>query len=91
MLLAFSISSNILETVDSLNSFVTFILKGLVLFIVPLSTGEFSFTLIGADSPVSEDVSIWLEPSTTIPSRGIFSPGFTTITSEILTSSGFTF
>ena len=40
------------------------------------------------DSPVRADVSTIDIPLTTTPSRGIFSPGFTTIISPILTSSG---
>ena len=41
-------------------------------------------------SPVSADVSTKLSPSTTTPSIGIRSPGFTMITESVSTSSGST-
>ena len=44
--------------------------------------------LIGTDSPVSADESIKVFPDNIIPSRGTLSPGFITIISPILTSSG---
>ena len=46
--------------------------------------------LLGTDSPVSALVSSIDSPSVTIPSKGIFSPGFTTISSPIETVSGAT-
>ena len=91
LLLAFSTKSNILLTVDSPNSFVTFIFITPVKLIEPLKISSPSEASLGNDSPVNAFVSKLVFPSTTIPSNGIFSPGFTTIISPILTSSGSTF
>ena len=91
LVLAFSTKSRILDAVDSLNSFVTSIFNIPVLLIHPLNTVSFTFAFLGTDSPVNAEVSSIDSPSFTIPSKGIFSPGFTTISSPKLTSSGATF
>ena len=57
-----------------------------ILFINPDKTSSPTDTSLNKDSPVSADVSIILIPSTTVPSKGIFSPGFTTIKSPTSTS-----
>ena len=49
-----------------------------------------SKTSFGRDSPVSALVSNVDTPLIIFPSRGIFSPGFTTMISSIFTSSGST-
>ena len=76
---AFSTRSRILLAVDSLNSFVTSSFKRPSLFILPLYTLAPSFTLLGTDSPVSAEVSSIALPETTIPSKGIISPAFTSM------------
>ena len=48
-------------------------------------------TLTGSDSPVRADVFIIDLPSITTPSKGTFSPAFTTIISSMFISSGETF
>ena len=78
-------------TVDSPNSFSTFMVNNPFWLIHPLNTSSPESTSFGMDSPVKAEVSIKELPSTTIPSKGIFSPGFITIVSPIFTSSGFTF
>ena len=88
MLLAFSTKSSIFETVDSPNSLVTSIVNSAFLFINPDNADSPTPISLRTDSPVSADVSTIEKPSTTTPSKGIFSPGFTTIISPILTSSG---
>ena len=70
-------------TVDSSNSFDTFIFINPFKFIQPLKTSSFSSISLGIDSPVKAFVSKLDFPSTTFPSNGIFSPGFTTIISPI--------
>ena len=85
---AFSTKSKILLSVDSWNSFVTFISSTPFVFITPLNISEFSATFLGTDSPVKADVSIKASPFVTIPSSGTLSPGFTTIISPIFTFSG---
>ena len=44
-----------------------------------------AITNLGKDSPVNDFVSILETPSTTVPSNGIFSPGFTNTISSIST------
>ncbi|MNW51853.1 hypothetical protein D3C74_293490 [compost metagenome] len=90
LLLAFSTRSRILATVDSPNSFVTSIVRTPFLFINPLSTSSPAATSRGKDSPVNAEVSMAESPSMTLPSRGTFSPGRTTMKSPIRTSSGLT-
>ncbi len=89
-LLAFCIRSRIFETVDSPKTFVTSTVRSPLLFMEPDSTSLPSSTSRGSDSPVRAEVSSEERPSTTLPSRGIFSPGFTTIKSPMATSSGVT-
>ena len=84
--LAFSTSSSIFETVDSPNAFVTFIVSTPFTLIEPLIICSFIVTSLGKLSPVSEDVSTLPAPSVIIPSRGTFSPGFTTIISPTFTA-----
>ena len=67
---AFSTKSKILLSVDSWNSFVTFISSTPFVFITPLNISEFSATFLGTDSPVKADVSIKASPFVTIPSSG---------------------
>ena len=88
LLLAFSTKSKTLLTVDSPNSFVTFIFITPFIFIVPLKTSSPFCTSLGILSPVRAFVSKLELPEITYPSNGIFSPGFTTIISPIFTSSG---
>ena len=54
----------------------------------PLKTSLSFSTSLGRLSPVRDEVSSDDVPSMTLPSSGIFSPGFTNILSPILTSSG---
>ena len=91
LLLAFSTKSRIFEAVDSSNSFVTLIVNIPVLLMQPLRTASPFTDFLGTDSPVRALVSNIDSPSSTIPSNGIFSPGFTTILSPIDISSGSTF
>ena len=91
MLPAFCTISSIFETVDSENSFVTLTVISPVLFTYPLSISSPIFFSEGMDSPVNADVSKVELPSVIIPSKGTFSPGFTTIKSFIRISSGDTF
>ena len=88
---AFSTKFSILLTVDSPNSLFTWILNTPVWFINPLKTLSPVFAFLGTDSPVNAVVSSIDSPSITLPSRGIFSPGFTIIISPTFTSSGLTF
>lgn len=90
LLLAFCTSSRILEIVDSPNSFVTSISNTPFLLMDPDKTSLPGSTSRGSASPVRADVSKAELPSTTRPSRGIFSPGFTSIKSPMPTSSGVT-
>ena len=90
LLLAFSTSSRIFATVESSNSFVVFTFNVPLPFTQPLMISSPAFALLGTDSPVSAAVSIRDSPSTTIPSKGIRSPGFTTIMLPTSTSSGST-
>ena len=88
--LAFSTRSSILDAVDSSNSCVVLILNTPFVLIHPLMTSSPSFTARGTLSPVRALVSRLALPSSTIPSIGIFSPGWTTMTVPISTSSGST-
>ena len=58
------------------------------MFTQPLITLSPAATSVGSDSPVRAVVFIDETPSSTMPSSGIFSPGFTTIISPCFTSSG---
>ena len=80
-----------METVDSENTFATSISTSPVLFINPLRTLSPVFASRGSDSPVSAEVSKAEFPFIILPSKGTFSPGFTTIMSATFISSGFTF
>ena len=87
---AFSTRSRIFETVDSPKSFVVRISMSPERLMQPLMTSLSSFTSRGMLSPVSAAVSRELLPLTITPSMGIFSPGRTTMTEPISTSSGST-
>lgn len=91
MLPAFSTRSNILETVDSPYSFVTFTFNTPLRFIAPDNISSPLWISLGTDSPVNAEVSNEPSPSKTIPSKGTLSPGLITIISSISTSSGDTF
>ena len=88
---AFSMRSIILLAVESLNSFVVFIFIRFSLLISPLDTLSPTVTYLGMLSPVNADVFSIVAPSIISPSNGIFSNGFTTMVSPILTSEGSTF
>ncbi|MNI47623.1 hypothetical protein D3C73_1021530 [compost metagenome] len=87
---AFCTSSRILETADSPKVCVTCTVMTPLRLMNPLSTWLPGSALRGTDSPVSAEVSIMALPSSTLPSSGTFSPGFTTMISPISTSSGAT-
>ena len=89
--LAFSTRSSIFETVEAPNSFVVLTFKTPLMFIEPEMIPSPALMLLGRLSPVRALVSREEEPSTTTPSRGTFSPGWTTIMEPISTSSGSTF
>ena len=86
--LAFSTRSRILEAVDSPNSFVVLTVMTPFILMHPLMTALPTPALLGTLSPVSALVLRLVEPSVTTPSIGIFSPGITTISVPIVTSSG---
>ena len=86
----FSTSSSIFATVDSPKALVTVTFISPVRLMQPDMTFSPTPAVLGIDSPVSAAVSTVVEPSATMPSRGIFSPGFTTITSPGFTSFGST-
>ena len=88
--LAFSTRSRIFETVDSPLSRVTFTRRRPVWLTQPLMISSPSRTSRGRDSPVRAAVFRVEAPSTTVPSIGTFSPGWTTITVPMDTSSGST-
>ena len=88
--LAFSTRSRILETVDSPNSFVVRIFRRPLILMQPLMTSSPDSTSRGRLSPVRALVFSVELPSTTSPSIGIFSPGFTTMIVPTSTSSGST-
>ncbi len=85
---ASSTSSRIFATADSLNSLVVLTESTPFLFMNPDSTPDPGSTSLGTASPVSAEVSTADIPSSTTPSRGIRSPGFTSIISPTLTSAG---
>ena len=70
---AFSIKSKILLAVESLNSFLTWTLMTLSLFISPLATLSPTVTYLGMLSPVIIAVFKVVAPSIISPSIGIFS------------------
>ena len=74
---AFSTESRILVTIDSDSGFSTFIFRTPCWLMQPEMTFVPGAALTGTGSPVTGDVSKRLSPSTTIPSRGILSPGRT--------------
>ena len=86
---AFSTRSSILAAVESSDAAVVRILRSPSRLIVPLWTSLPQEASTGRDSPVSAAVSMREKPSSTIPSRGILSPGFTSISVPTGTSSGF--
>ena len=86
----FSTKSRIFDTVDSPKDFVVRIFSRPDRLMQPEMTLSPTSTSRGTDSPVSAMVSRLDRPSTIWPSRGIFSPGFTTMMSPISTSSGST-
>ena len=88
--LEFSTSSRILETVDSPNSLVVRIFKRPVMLMQPLMISSPSRASRGKLSPVRALVFRVELPSTTTPSMGTFSPGWTTMTVPTATSSGST-
>ena len=85
-----STSSSTLAAVESSYSLWTSTVSLDEMLIVPETTSVPGNTSRGMDSPVSARVSRVDVPSTTLPSRGIFSPGRTTILSPTETSSGST-
>ena len=87
---AFSTRSRILDAVDSPKAFVTFARMTPVRFTQPEIMSSSLDMLRGTLSPVRATVSRLEVPSRTTPSIGTFSPGFTTIVSPTLTSSGLT-
>ena len=88
--LEFSTSSRILDTVDSPNTLVVRIFRTPVMLMQPLMTSSPSWASRGRLSPVRALVFRVELPSATMPSRGIFSPGCTTMTVPMDTSSGST-
>ena len=89
--LEFSISSKILDTVDSPKAFVVLTFKTPVMLMQPLMTSSPVITSRGRLSPVSAAVLSVDAPSMITPSSGTFSPGWATITEPTATSSGSTF
>ena len=87
---AFSTRSRILETVDSPNSFVVRTLIRPLMLMQPERISSPARTSRGRLSPVSAEVFRVEAPSSTTPSMGTFSPGCTTMTLPISTSSGST-
>ena len=81
----------IFETVLSPYVFSTLIYIGEPVFKLPLNTVSPVTALRGTLSPVSAFVSRYVSPEVIVPSRGIFSPGFTIIISPIKISDGETF
>ncbi|VVB99372.1 Uncharacterised protein [uncultured archaeon] len=83
---ASSTSSTICANVVSAPTFVALKVSVPCLFIVPAITLlPFVFST-GMDSPVTNDSSTEESPSSTMPSTGIRSPGFTITTSPTITS-----
>ena len=87
---AFSTSSRMRLTVDSPKGFVVRMVSTPVKFTQPENTSAPSSTTRGTASPVSAAVSSWDAPFTMMPSMGMRSPAFTTISSPTSTSSGST-
>ena len=87
---AFSTRSRILEAVDSSNSVVVRTFSTPVMLMLPESTSSSTPTSWGLLSPVRALVFSAELPSTITPSRGIFSPGCTTMMLPTSTSSGST-
>ena len=85
---AFSTRSRIFDAVDSPNSFVTLARTTPERLTQPERMSSPAVIPRGTLSPVSATVSRLELPSSTVPSIGTFSPGFTTIVSPTLTSSG---
>ena len=84
-------ASSTIFTIDARAvSFPTFVasisIEPFLLIVEPMTVASTSFS-IGMDSPVIIDSSTEVLPFTTIPSTGIFSPGFTTKRSPTITSS----
>ena len=88
--LAFSTRSKIWETVDSPNSLVVRIFSRPVRLTQPLMISSPAWTSRGRLSPVRALVFRVELPSTTTPSRGTFSPGWTRMMEPGSTSSGST-
>ncbi len=68
------------ETRVSVAFLVTVIFRTPVVFRVPAKTQSFTFLGTGTDSPVTKAWSTCENPSITLPSKGILSPGLTRIT-----------
>ena len=85
---AFSTKSRIFDTVDSPKALVVRIFRTPVKLMQPLITSSPTEVPRGRLSPVNAAVSREEEPSSTVPSMGIFSPGWTTIRVPMATSSG---
>ena len=86
----FSIKLIIFWTVESFDVVVACTFINDSLLIQPLSMFSSFATFLGTDSPVKEEVSIYVSPSTTTPSNGTFSPAFTINISPTFASSNFT-
>ncbi len=76
-ILEFSTRSSIFDTVESPNSLVVFTLMTPVILMQPLITSSPVLTFRGRLSPVKALVLSDVSPLVTMPSIGIFSPGFT--------------
>ena len=87
---AFSTSRMIFETVLSPKVFVVLMRRTPERLMQPEATSSPFSTSRGRLSPVRATVLREEVPSMTVPSRGIFPPGRTTMTSPMLTSSGVT-
>ena len=86
--LAFSTRSRIRETVESPNSFVVRIFSTPVILMHPLMISSPAFASRGTLSPVRALILRVDAPSIMMPSIGTFSPGCTTMTEPVSTSSG---
>ncbi len=87
---AFSTRSMIFDAVDSPKVLFTFMCSSPEMFTHPEITSSPTVTSRGRLSPVSATVLRLELPSRTVPSSGIFSPGFTTMVSPTSTVSGAT-
>ncbi|VVC72032.1 Uncharacterised protein [uncultured archaeon] len=74
-------SAAICESAVSLPVFETLTVSAPSTLSEPPITSLPTFFATGLDSPVIRDSSTSLDPKTTVPSTGIFSPGFTSTTS----------